>query len=111
MHTVPRILGLRAGQTWRQPLLDPRSEMLRAAIEQSPFKGMLSLPRSPEALTAVVHFDPQALDSDGQPQPCFVIEYQEGEDYTARTWVRQSDGSVVRQEAATHGDTLVMQKE
>ena len=34
-----------------------------------------------------------------------------GEEFTARTWVRQSDGIVLRQEAIFQGQTLVLERE
>jgi hypothetical protein len=111
MHPVPRITGLRPGQTWRQPLVDPRPEILRAALEQAKLSQMFPLPKSPEALTAMVLSEPQFLETESQVRRCLVIEYRDGEDYTARTWVQESDGTVVRQEAGSHGDVLILQKE
>lgn len=111
MHPVPRITGLHPGQTWRQPLTDPRTDILRAAFAQwLPGKAPL-MPEAPASLAARVLPEPQLLEWPGESHMCFVIEYRDGEDYVARTWVRMSDAAVVRQEAGAHGETLVLQRE
>jgi hypothetical protein len=109
MHPVPKITGLQPGKTWRQPLTDPRTDILRAAFAQLPVKVPL-LPETPAVLTALVLPDQRLLDWNG-PQSCFVIEYRGDEDYIARTWVRISDAAVLRQEAGAHGETVVLQRE
>jgi hypothetical protein len=57
--------------------------------------------------------EPQYIEWDGAPQPCFVIDYraESGDDFTGRTWVRTSDGLVLRQEARSNEETLVLQRE
>ena len=42
--------------------------------------------------------------------PCLVIEYR-GDDSTARTWVREDDGLVLRQEFSFWGDQIVMERD
>jgi hypothetical protein len=102
MHPIPRITGLRPGQEWRQPLTDPRSDIIRTI--------MPGLPESPPALQARVLMEPRIIEWNGESHTCLVIEYS-GDEYTARTWVRESDGMVLRQEAEAHGETLVLQRE
>jgi hypothetical protein len=41
---------------------------------------------------------------------CFVITYTGG-DSKARTWVRQSDGTVLQQEASVGSDELILKRE
>jgi hypothetical protein len=110
MHPVPRVTGLRPGQTWRQPLFDPRHDILKAAYDQSGFAKFFPLPSMPTTLNAQVLSAPQSLDWNG-PHLCLVIEYRGDDDYVARTWVRMSDGAVLRQEAGGHGDMVVLQRE
>jgi hypothetical protein len=110
MHPVPRIVGLEPGRTWCQPLVDPRSDMIRAALAQSPIGSLLPPVAAPRDLSARVLARTESLVWEAQEQPCLVIEYR-ADDYTARTWVRQSDGLVLRQEAGGHGDKLVLQRE
>jgi hypothetical protein len=111
MHPLPRISGLRAGQTWRQPLVDPRVDMLQAVCDQMGLGKLTALARRPEMLLAVVLPELQSLRWENQDQPCLVIEFRDGEECVARTWVRQSDGMVLRQEAGGHGEKLMLQRE
>ncbi len=108
MHPVPRVTGLRPGQTWRQPVFDPRYDILRAAVAQLPVK--VPLPEPPAALAARVLSEPQVVEWNGR-HPCLVIEYRGDDDYVAHTWVRVSDGAVLRQEAGTQGEIMVLQRE
>jgi hypothetical protein len=101
LQPVNRILGLRPGQHWRLPLMDPLSDAVAAA-----FPG---LPRGPQALDAEVA--PDILSWDGQDVPCLVIKYTGDGDVTARTWVRESDGLVLCQEARQGGDLLLLQRD
>jgi hypothetical protein len=111
MHPALIINGLKSGQTWRQPLTDPRTDILRAALAQwLPGKSPL-LPEPPSTLSARVLPQPQSLEFKGAVHRCFVIEYRDGEDYIARTWVRMTDGAVLRQEASAHGEKLVLQRQ
>jgi hypothetical protein len=110
MHPVPRISGLRPGQEWRQPLTDPRSDILRAVVARALGGQSPSFAAPPAALLARVLPEPQMMEWNAESHLCLVIEYR-GEEYTARTWVRQTDGMVLRQEADAHGETVVLQRE
>jgi hypothetical protein len=105
MHPVNRVTGIRPGQQWRVPLFDPLSDALKSAVPTG----------SPEAavqfLNAEVLAQPQELEWEKAMQPCFVITYSGGDDFSGRTWVRVADGLVLRQEAQAHGDTLVLLRE
>ncbi len=113
-HPVNTITGLRPGQRWRQPLTDPRTEIVRAALAQW-LGGQAPLPdAAPTVLEAWVNPEVQTLEWETVNHPCLVIEYRgevQGEEFRARTWVRQPDGAVLRQEAETHGEKLVLQRE
>jgi hypothetical protein len=91
MLLVNKYNGVRAGQSWPVPLLDPTS-----------FRN-LSVP--------LVHAEvaEASLDWHGQDVPCFRIDYHEpGKKVTARTWVRQRDGLVLQQEAEHNGRELIL---
>ena len=109
MHPVRRITGLHPGQTWRQPLLDPRMDIIRAAVDQLPLKVPF-LAEPPKELVARVLPEPQPLDGN-ESVSCYVIEFRGDEDYIARTWVRVADGAVQRQEAGLHGEVIVLQRQ
>jgi hypothetical protein len=104
MHPVNRLTGLRPGQRWRVPLFDPLSDALRSAVPNG----------SPEPavqfLNAEVLPQTQLVEWDGAPQICLVIEYS-GDEFFGRTWVRVSDGLVIRQEAKAHQEELVLRRE
>ena len=102
LHPVSRITGLRPGQTWRLPLVDPIKDALTALAAGQP---------GPEiVLTAHVLEKTETQTWDGRPVECLVIEYQ-GDDVTARTWVEVGSGYVIRQESERAGERLALQRE
>jgi hypothetical protein len=116
LHPVPRLTGLRPGQHWRQPLVDPRSDTLKAVLANLPGGESASglAARGPQVLLAEVRPATEALTWEGGEHACWVVEYRgdlEGEEFRARTWVRVSDGLVLRQEAEAHRETLELQRE
>jgi hypothetical protein len=98
LHPVNRIKGLRPGQAWRMPLVDP----LRDAFSAGLGGGVI--------LRARVLPEPQVLEYGDRQTPCLVIDY-EGEDAHARTWVAQDSELVQRQEATIGGDHWVIQRD
>jgi hypothetical protein len=101
LHPVNRIRGLRPGQTWRMPLFDPLENSLPSAGENGPGGGYLDARVLPQT---------QALTFKGREVPCLVIEYQ-GDEKSGRTWVREDNGLVLRQEAVSGGERWVMQRD
>jgi hypothetical protein len=102
LQPVNRIQGLRPGQHWRMPLLDPLSDAVAATLP--------GMPSGPRVLNAAVLPEIQRLAWDDQDVPCLVIEYTGEGDFSARTWVRESDGLVLRQEAR-QGEVLILQRD
>jgi hypothetical protein len=94
LHPVNRIQGLRPNQTWHIPLVDPFASMLTGG-------GALDARVLPEA---------QMLTYNRRDVPCWVIQY-EGEGSSARTWVRQDNGLVLRQEVVQGGERWRMERE
>jgi hypothetical protein len=84
--------------------------MLGTVVAQALGGQAAALPGAPTVLQARVLTELQPMDWNGESHLCLIIEYR-GEEHTARTWVRQSDGLVLRQEATAHGETLVLQRE
>jgi hypothetical protein len=103
LHPIHRILGLRPGQRWRQPLVDPVSEALAARLA-----GFRNRPRS---LDAHVLPEPVNLRWRDRDVPCLVIEYFEGDDEKGRTWVEKDGGRVLRQEFNAEPDRWVLERE
>ncbi len=110
LHPVTHIRGLQPGRTWRVPLVDPLSDALSAALpggqRETIYLKAHVLPQS-ELMTVAptktyYHKEPE--------QEYLIIEYT-GDEMSARTWVRRSDGLVLRQEMTTPGETWVMERE
>jgi hypothetical protein len=100
LNPVNRVMGLRRGQHWRLPLIDPLD-----AVAPS-LKPVPSL----SYLNAEVLSETQTIRWNGQDWPCLVIQYTGG-NRSAHTWVRESDGTVLRQEATVQGDKLILERE
>src|SRR5712692_6059313 len=110
LHPVSRISGLRRGRHWQLHQVDPLADSLAALLQKDPALKIL-LPNHPrdQILQAEVLPDMEVLTYEKQEAPCFVIEYR-GDDLTAHTWVRQSDGKVLRQEATYWGERLILER-
>ena len=94
---------------------DSNPATVTAALES--IRAYTHLPATIEApswLDAAVQSATEMIDWDRGEVECLVIEYHadwHGEEFTARTWVRQSDGIVLRQEAVFQGQILVLERE
>jgi hypothetical protein len=103
LHLVSHIRGLRLGQSWRQPLVDP----LRDALAFLPdFSGGVRW------LNARVLPQPEKLELDGTEISCLVIEYTNDENEPmGRTWVEQDGERVLQQEAILEDSRWIMKRE
>jgi hypothetical protein len=116
MQPLFSIHDLRPGRRWKMNQFDPVMESLKAGINQLIKKSKnippnLKLPDTePTSILAEVLSDTQKLIVEGKEYRCFVIEYKSNE-LTGRTWVRVSDGMVLRQEATGIGEKLILQRE
>lgn len=104
LQPVNRVWGLRRGQRWRVPVMDPLEDAVWLA-----FQGR---PPQPRFLDAEVL--PQTRELVWGPrrarETCLVTEYT-GDNITARVWVRELDGLVLRQEATKDGEELVLERQ
>lgn len=108
LHPINRVLGLKKGQHWQMPLVNPLNDSLVALLKKDPVAELLLHGQSGRRILQVdVLPDTKLLSWKGQDVRCLVIDYQ-GDDLTARTWVREDDGTVLRQEVAFWGDQVVM---
>lgn len=107
LQPLNRLPGLRKGQRWRVPLIDPIKELSRSIK----IFGNADLPHIPELVAEV---SPQtqflAWGPKAEEVPCLVIGYR-GEDFMGSTWVRESDFTVLQQEANHHGEKLTLVRE
>ncbi len=98
MHLLNRLSGLRVGQRWRIPLVDPLRTILPGQNLGLPF-----LDAEVKAGDLTWH---------GEKVLCHKIEYREpGKKVTASTWVRQTDGLVLQQAANHQGLDLLLVRE
>jgi hypothetical protein len=103
MQLLNRVPGLRSGQRWRLPLLEPlggQLSHLSALLQRS-----LAMPELEATVsTGMLHWNEMDV-------PCHIIAYARPgeEDVHARTWVRRRDGLVLQQQAgiAGRGFTIV----
>jgi len=104
LHPVNRIQGLRPGQTWRIPVMNPLLASARAALPVGDGDD------GTRYLQAEVLPSPQLLTWKQREVPCLVIRYR-GDEMTASTWVEEDTGLVLRQEAAQGDESWVMQRD
>jgi hypothetical protein len=110
MHPVSRITGLRRGQHWNQKLVNPLADCAAALAQKYPGLELLTQRSAqPNVLLAQVLPDTEELDYDHRLNPCLVIEFRGG-DLVAHTWVRESDGRVLKQEAILYGERLLLER-
>jgi hypothetical protein len=117
-----RIEGLHVGQRWRLPPDDPLDEVIQEALpqvlEQFGLQGARELTAllkdrlPPEReVEAEVQEAPEPFTWNNVDYPCLQIVYtREGQPF-ATTWVRQSDGLMLRQEWVSPGGNLIFQRD
>jgi hypothetical protein len=112
---------LRPGQTWRVANVDPVNDALEGAMRQIADKLqrealdgkiLIALPKGkrPKEMLAQVQSETEDVVHKSKTYTCRVIVFQ-SDDVKARTWVDVTDGRVIRQEASSGGDTIVLQRE
>jgi hypothetical protein len=106
LQPVNRLGGLRKGQHWRMPLVHPLNDAISAAVSSLLKQEVPGV----SSLDAEVLPETHALEWGHILVPCLVVEFT-GEDVRVRTWVRESDGSVLRQEVEQHGEKLALQRD
>ena len=90
--------------------VNPLEEALAALIKGKLGEHGLGMPeRKREPLIAEVLSNPETTRWKDEDVSCWVIEYRGGE-ARARTWVRVSDGKVLRQEAFLMGERLAIER-
>lgn len=117
LHPVHRLTGINPSQHWRQPLVSPHEDIVRAALSRLP--GAESTARQIERMSvrwldAQVRPSSETLEWPGGVADCLVIDYHgdwQGDDFRAQTWIRRADGTVLRQVAESPGQRLVLQRE
>ncbi|MCI0704717.1 MAG: hypothetical protein L0241_26980, partial [Planctomycetia bacterium] len=112
LQPVNRLGNVRGGQRWVVHESNPLQDAVMGLFRKKLAEVGLRLPeqKAKDALIAEVGRSPQDLEWQRQSVPCWVIEYRRAEPI-ARTWVRVSDGKVLRQEAFEKGESLMFERE
>jgi hypothetical protein len=112
LQPVNRLGNVRGGQQWRVHESNPLGESLGQLVQKKLAERGLRFPdqKAKESVLARVGDEPQNLNWQGQEVACWVIEYRRTEPF-ARTWVRVTDGKVLRQEAFEKGESLTFERE
>jgi hypothetical protein len=111
LQPVNRIAGVKPGRRWVVHESSPLDDALGAYFRKLAAEHGFKLPEEKqEALIGEVLSDPRDLDWHGQVVACWVIEYRRDE-VVARTWVRISDGKVLKQEAFRKGEQLTIERD
>ena len=112
LQPVNRLGNVSANQEWVVHESNPLGEALGALLYKKLAERGLRLKeqQEKESVVARVGGAPQNLSWQTEEVPCWVIEYRRKEPF-ARTWVRASDGKVLRQEAFEGGESLVFERE
>ncbi len=112
LQPVNRLRGVSGPRTWvvyeSNPLQDAVADLVRKKVAE--FGVRFQERKAKEELYAAVARSPQNLNWKGEDVSCWVIEYRRAEP-VARTWVRVSDGKVLRQEAFEKGESLSFERE
>jgi hypothetical protein len=102
LQPVNRLTNLKPGHSWLVQMNSPLEDAVFKTMEKLGFK---LAERKSGQLIAKLLKEPQELDWYGQMVPCWVIEYRQDQP-VARTWVKVSDGRVLKQEAFRDGEHL-----
>jgi hypothetical protein len=103
LQPMDRLPQVRPGQHWRMTLSEPLIDALSGIVP-----GLKD--NSIKYLDAEVLGEEQSLRFGLHEESCLVIEYR-GEDARGKTWVRASDGLVLRQEFTMHDDEWVLERD
>jgi hypothetical protein len=114
LQPVNRLSGVHGGRDpWVVHESNPLQDAVRDLLKKKIAEVGLRLPDGPvkESLVARVGGEQQVLtNARGESASCWVIEYRRAEP-VARTWVRATDGKVLRQEAFEKGESLSFERE
>lgn len=111
LQPLNRLPGLRRGQHWRMPMVDPLDDVFRGLASKVPGVGDLQTPKTSYLEAEVLQETTSIGRNDGTKQvECLVIEYH-GDDMSARTLVGVDDSLVYEQQVTHQGQTLKMVRE
>lgn len=108
LQPVNRLTGLRPGRRWVVHESDPLKETIALLVKEQVGQFGITVPEEKRGpLIGEVLAGERMLEWHDQEVACWVIEYRRDEP-VARTWVRASDGKVLKQEAFQKGETMMI---
>ncbi len=113
LQPVNRLGGVHGDRpSWVVHESNPLGDALGQLVQKKLAEQGIRLPEQPREGSAVAQIGSrtQMLNWKGEEVPCWVIEYRRAEPF-AWTWVRASDGKVLKQEAAKKGESLTFERE
>ena len=116
LQPLNRLKNVQPGRRWAIHQVDPLAIAMNVLARKLAEKyGLGSFVKSPAtgegaAMIAEVHSEPVMLARAQREVPCWRIDYR-SDNATAATWVAVSDGKVLRQESASFGETLRLERE
>ena len=123
LQPLNKLRGLRPGQHWRMPLVEPLADTLKAVA--APYlPGVFAQPSEVPMVDVEVLPDVRPLpelkirpDTRYFPSPprrfgtpCLVVSFT-GDDRSGRIWVREKDDVVLRQEVTLHNESWVLDRD
>jgi hypothetical protein len=110
LQPINRLGHVRGGAVWKVHESNPLQDAVYNLLKKKLAGAGRQLPEEKKSLVAEVGRSQQNLAVHGETVACWVIEYRR-EEPVARTWVRASDGKVLRQEAFEKGESLSFERE
>lgn len=113
LQPLNRLPKIRPGQVWSMPIVDPLTQALqesaKAIVGPKLAEALKGTTSNVSVLQARVLPKPQILvwSDTKQEISCLVIEY-EGEDIRLRTWVREDNGLILKQEIKKGEHELIL---
>src|SRR5262249_24784119 len=111
LHPLPKIKNLRPGRRWRMPVIDPLADVVEPATTAVLKKYLPNqhidvkklFAARPAFMDAEVLTETENIEFNREKFRCRIIEFR-SEGNVARTYVRMTDGAVLKQEATTRGE-------
>ena len=102
------MVGLRPGQTWESPVVDPSALILFGAPTGG--EGIMARLLDRQPAKVQVQNEPTELEWNGAKEVCWLVVSVQ-DNLHIRIWVRQQDGLVLQQEAEWGATKIVVIRE
>jgi hypothetical protein len=111
LQPVNRLRGVKPGHRWVVNESNPLDAAIKMILTELAGQFGIKPPEEHrDPLIGKVLGSPRDLEWSTQLVACWVIEYRRDSEVIARTWVRQVDGKVLKQEAFAKGEHLAFER-